>query len=335
MAAVLAGAWRAEPPPLALSREEVSGLVPLLLSGGAGALAWWRLRATSLHEAAELAPLFETYRAYTLEAAVRERQLALAASALRAAGVLALLGKGWAVARHYAQPALRPYGDLDFFLEPAARTRALAALQHAGHPLPVDLHRGFAELDDRGGAVLAERAVTVRVQQVEVSLFAPEDHLRLLCLHLLRHGASRPLWLCDVAAAVEAAPLLDWDLVLEGETRLARAVACVVGLAGDLLGARLPEASALSTSMRDPPRWLRPAVLQQWGKGSGFRIPLADQVREPRKLWGELKRRWPNPIEATASVGAPFNGLARWPFQVAHVLRGAARFAGSRGRFDD
>ena len=335
MAAVLAGAWRAEPPPLALLLEEVSSLVPLLLSGGAGALAWWRLRATPLAGAAELAPLFETYRAYTLEAAVRDRQLALAVSALEAAGVMALLGKGWAIARHYAQPALRPYGDLDFFLEPALRPRALAALQQAGHPLPVDLHRGFAELDDRGAAVLAARALTVRVQGMPVTVFAPEDHLRLLCLHLLRHGASRPLWLCDVAAAVEAAPTLDWDLVLAGERRLARAVACVVGLACDLLGARLPEARALSSSLRDPPRWLRPAVLQQWGRGSGFRIPLRDQIREPVGLWRELKRRWPNPVEATAFVGAPFDDRARWPFQLVHVLRGAARFASSRGRFDD
>ena len=335
MAAALAGAWRAEPPPLDLPSGEIARLAPLLLSGGAGALAWWRLRATPLAGNAELAPLFETYRAYTLEAAVREHQLALAVSALEAAGVVALLGKGWAVARHYAQPALRPYGDLDFFLEPGARTRALLALQQAGHPLPVDLHRGFAELDDRGAAVLAARAVTMQVQQVQVSLFAPEDHLRLLCLHLLRHGASRPLWLCDVAAAVEAAPSLDWDLVLKGEKRLARAVACVVGLAGDLLGARLPEARALSMGLRDPPRWLRPAVLQQWGTGSTFRIPVADQLRRPGRLWRELKRRWPNPIEATASVRAPFDDLSRWPFQVAHVIRGAVRFVRSRGRFDD
>ena len=334
MAAILAGAWRTEPPPLALPPVEVSPLVPLLLSGGVGALAWWRLRATPLARATELVPLFETYRAYTLEAAVRERQLTLAVAALHAAGVQALLGKGWAVARHYAQPALRPYGDLDFFLEPKSRTRALDTLRQAGQPLPLDLHHGFAELDDRGSAALHARAVTVLVQQVEVRLLGPEDHLRLLCLHFLRHGASRPLWLCDVAAVVEGSSPLDWDMVLAGEPRLARAVACVLGLAGDLLGARLPDARALLEAMRDPPRWLRPAVLQQWGKGSGFKVPLADRLREPGRLWPELKRRWPNPIEATASVGAPFDDRSRWPFQAAHVVKGVVRFVRSRGRFD-
>ena len=309
--------------------------MPLLLSGGSGALAWWRLRATPLGAAPDLSALFETYRAYTLEAAVHETQLALAVAAFEAAGVHALLGKGWAVARHYAQPALRPYGDLDFFLEPTAHPRALLALQQAGRPLPVDLHQGFAYLDDRGAAALEARAITVPVQQVAVRLFAPEDHLRLVCLHLLRHGASRPLWLCDVAAVVEAEPLLDWDKVLAGDKRLARAVACVVALAGDLLGARLPEGNALLEQMRDPPRWLRPAVLQQWGRGSGFRILLADRLQKPARLWPELKRRWPNPIEASASMGAPFDDRSRWPFQAAHLLKGAVRFVRLRGRFYD
>ncbi len=283
---------------------------------------------------ATFTPLFETYRAYTLEAAVRERQLVEAITVLQGTGAVALLGKGWAVARHYAQPALRPYGDLDFFLAREARSAALAMLQRARRPLPVDLHGGFAELDDRGAAVLSARAATVRVNGVTVQVFSSEDHLRLLCLHLLRHGASRPLWLCDVAAVVEAEPSLDWDLVLAGESRKARAVACVVGLAADLLGARVPEASALASAMRDPPRWLRPAVLQQWGTGSGFRIPVADQLRRRDGLWREVKRHWPNPIEATAGVAAPFDDLPRWPIQAAFALVRAFRFARSRGRFD-
>lgn len=308
--------------------------MPLLLAGGVGALSWRRLRGTRLAGSADLAPLFETYRAYTLEAAVRERQLADAVSVLQGAGIETLLGKGWGVARHYAEPALRPYGDLDLFVAPGGRSRGLLVLQRAGRPLPVDLHEGFGDLEDRGGAVLVARAVTARAQGVAVKLFAPEDHLRLLCLHLLRHGASRPLWLCDVAAAVEAGPSLDWEVVLAGERRLARAVACVVGLAGELLGARLPEASALVSSMRDPPRWLRPAVLQQWGRGSAFRIPVADQLRRPSGLWRELKRHWPNPIEATACMASPFDDRARWPFQAAYVLVRALRFVRSRGRFD-
>ncbi|HEY6547258.1 MAG TPA: nucleotidyltransferase family protein, partial [Vicinamibacteria bacterium] len=86
------------------------------MAGGAGALGHWRLSSAPDPDPRELAPLRDAYRAYTLEAAVREAQLADAARVLEEAGVPALLGKGWAVARHYARPALRPYGDLDFFV---------------------------------------------------------------------------------------------------------------------------------------------------------------------------------------------------------------------------
>ena len=45
-----------------------------------------------------------------------------------------------------------------------------------------------------------------------------EDQLRQLCLHLLRHGACRPLWLCDVAVMLESLPGdFDWDRCLGGD----------------------------------------------------------------------------------------------------------------------
>jgi hypothetical protein len=248
--------------------------------------------------------------------------------ALRAAGVEALLGKGWAAARHYAQPALRPYGDLDLFVPPAERARGLLALKQLARPLPVDLHAGFAELRDRGGPELFARAVTALVHGVEVRLFGAEDQLRLLVLHLLRHGASRPLWLCDVGALVEAeGSRLDWDLVLRGPDRLARAVAGVVGLAVRLLGARASTPDVLrSAGLDSPPRWLESALLEQWGRGSGFRDALADQLFEPRQLVRSLFTRWPNALEATAGVGAPFDDSPRWPYQAAFAAVRAFRF---------
>jgi hypothetical protein len=246
-----------------------------------------------------------------------------------------LLGKGWAAARHYAHPALRPYGDLDLFVAPADHARALLALKQLSPPLPVDLHAGFVEIDDRGAAALFARARTVVVQDVEVRLFAAEDHLRLLVLHLLRHGAARPLWLCDVGALLEAGPAPDWDLVLRGPDRLARAVAGVVALAVRLLGARLEVPEALRESGFDsPPRWLDDAILEQWGRGSGFRDALADQLLEPRRLLRSLLGRWPNPLEATAGMGAPFDDSPRWPYQAAFAAARALRFVRHRGRWD-
>jgi hypothetical protein len=332
----LAGAWRAAPPPLPLAAAEAADLVPALLAGGAGGLGGWRLQATSSATDPEFSALFQAFRAYTLEAAVRERQLVEAVGILRHAGIETLLGKGWAAARHYARPALRPYGDIDLFLPAVEKPRALVALQNAARPLPIDLHAGFAELEDRSEESLFARSVMVDVLGVPVRVLGPEDHLRLVALHLLRHGGTRPIWLTDIAAMVEAGrDSLDWDLVLAGKAQSARAVACVTGLAVRWLGAGSPEASALRAAEFDrPPAWLEGDLLEQWGRGSEFRLPLADEAWRPGRFLRELIRHWPNAIEASAGIGAPFDDGPRWPCQLAFVAVRAARFARTRGRFD-
>ena len=120
-----------------------------------------------------------------------------------------------------------------------------------------------------------------------------------------------------------------------GRPRRARAVACVAGLAVRLLGAGAPEASALHAAGFDRlPDWLEGELLEQWGRGSDFRLPLADEISRPRRLLRELVRHWPNGIEASAGVGAPFGDGPRWPYQLAFVAVRAARFARTRGRFD-
>jgi hypothetical protein len=258
--------------------------------------------------------------------------LAEAFSILGAAGIEALLGKGWAVARHYAQPGLRPYGDLDLFVPASARAEALRVLQTAGRPLPVDVHAGFAELDDRGPEALHARAITADVGGVRVRLFGTEDHLRLLALHLHRHGAMRPIWLCDLGALVEgAAAPLDWDLVLGGPREAGRSVAGAVTLAARLLEARVEDAEARRAAGLDTvPRWLEPAVLEQWGSGVAFRRAVGDQVHEPWRLLGGLLERWPNALEATAGLAAPFDDGPRWPHQVRFAALRTVRFFRSR-----
>jgi hypothetical protein len=51
-----------------------------------------------------------------------------------------------------------------------------------------------------------------------------------------------------------------------------------------------------------------------------FRAFVA-RLGHPAELWSEARLRWDRPIEATLEVGAPMNGLPRWPFQVGAVVR--------------
>ncbi len=276
--------------------------------------------------------LHAAYRMHALQGAVHEQQISLVVPLLREAGVEALLAKGWAATRLYPEPGLRPYGDLDLFVRPEQHTVARQALV-AGAPAPVDLHRGLADLDDHELEDVFARSRLVSLCDVEVRIPSAEDHLRLLCLHALRHGFSRALWLCDIAAALETRPAdFDWDRLLAGDRRRSEAVVAALGLARAVLGAE-PGTTPITARVQRLPPWLIPATLRQWGKGSGLREPMSSFLRRPRGALAELRKHWPNPIEGTMGVGAPWNAWPRLPFQLAHALLRAVRFARSLPAF--
>jgi hypothetical protein len=179
----------------------------------------------------------------------------------------------------------------------------------------------------------------VSLHGAEVRTLGPADELRLLCLHFLHHGGWRPLWLCDVAAAVEARPIdFSWDLCLGSDPTTANWVACTVALARDLLGAELGDVPP-QLRARNPPRWLTSAVLTSWEKPDpwehpplSYGRPLADYGPHPMKLVTALRKRWPDPITATVSLRRPFNAWPRLPFQIAHCLQRGVRLLSSPSR---
>lgn len=328
VAAVLAGSWRASPPGLDVSAEDLIDVAPLLLQTGAAGLGWWKIRrspfASSIAE-----ELHDGYRLFVLQAALHEQRVAKAFAALRAAGVEAILGKGWAMARQYPDPGLRPYGDIDLYIRPEHHAAALEALEDPQRE-GIDLHRGFAELDDRHPDELVARSRVESLRGVEVRVFGAEDHIRLLALHMLRHGVLRPLWLCDVALALESRPLdFDWGAFASGSRRRSAWVRSAFALAHALLGARLDGVRMPEGAARLP-RWLVPAVLRQWSAfvpPHGSRAPMAASLRHPAAFLRGLLLRWPNPVEATVGVGGPFNGMPRLPFQIGDCLLRTAQFA--------
>jgi hypothetical protein len=86
-----------------------------------------------------------------------------------------------------------------------------------------------------------------------------------------------------------------------------------------LLGARLDHATLREAAERLP-GWLLPAVLRQWGERyERFTDrPFAMTLRHPADVVASLRRRWPNAVETTMFVGAPFNDLPRLPLQLAY-----------------
>ena len=330
VATFLAEAWRSQgsaPPPLDLAE-----IAPLLLASGAGALGWWRIRTAAL-EGPVPRRLRGAYRFHSMYALRHEHAVATAFRFLQKAGCAALLGKGWAAARLYPEPGLRPYGDIDLYVPAAAYEAVRALVESPANPgVFIDLHRGFSVLDDRPEPELYRRSLVASAGGEQVRLLGHEDHLRLLCLHLLGHGGWRPLWLCDVAVAVEGRPPgFDWDYFQQGDPIRTEAVACVLTLAAELLGARL-EGVPPALAPRRLPEWIARTLLCYWGDPSfipqGRRIPMSE-LRSPREIIKGLGQRWPNAIEATMARRARFDAAPRLPLQLAECAARIVRFARS------
>jgi putative nucleotidyltransferase-like protein len=328
VASALAASWRVTPPAWEPSRLELGAINALLLRSGAGALAWRRLRTAAAARTPSGFELQQAYRLHAIQALLHERQLARVLNRLRGAGVQPLLGKGWAAARHYPEAGLRPYGDFDLYVGSAQREAARVVLE--GEDASVDLHTGCAELNDRPWSLLNERARSLPLGGGHVRVFGAEDHLRLLALHMLRHGAWRPLWLCDLGALLEtSARGFDWRHFLSGDQRRTDWVCCALVLARDLVGAALDGAPEQVTR-RTLPAWLHKTVLRQWAdagfEAQGRRPPMVSYAQRPAGVLRALRSRWPNAIEATVGVRGPFNGLPRLPFQLAECVSRTARF---------
>ena len=330
VARLLAGSWRLSSRTPVLAADELADIARLVIRTGGGALGWWRIRASRLATSPAALELQQAYRLQTLDACLHERRIATAVDILKSVGIEPLLAKGWAAARLYPEPGLRPYGDVGLWVPPHQRHLARAALgTRAGRRCGVDLHHHFGPLGRRYEDVY-ERSRVAHLRDVEVRVLGAEDHLALLCLHMLGHGAWRPVWLCDIAAAVEwVSPDFDWARCFPDDARRAHWVACALGLARELLGADVSERVAVTT-----PRWLATAVLRQWARDEHYMSTpsMAFVWRHPRLLAKAVRLRWPNAVQATVELGGPFNDLPRLPFQLGDCVWRVVRAAGAGHR---
>lgn len=333
VATILAGSWRRTPPELVCSAAELEEILPLLRRSGAAALGWWRIRSSDLSDSAAARELRQAFRRYTLHAAINQQTIKQVIAQLGSAGVEPILVKGWAAARAYPEQGLRPYGDIDLCMHPAQFAAAEAELVNLpDKQYEVDLHRGFEKFGGADMDELYSRSQVVRLGETSVRVLSAEDHLRILVIHMLREGAWRPLWLCDIAAALESRPAnFDWGRCLTNNRRHADWVICAIKLAQQLLGADASGTPA-AHSERRLPRWLVPTVLKEWASltpsmTERHRAPIAKYLRRPAGVLKGFRHRWPNPIEATISVRGPLNGFPRLPFQLGNCLMRTAKFA--------
>lgn len=328
VAELLSGAWRTPIlPELQFGEPDLDEVTPLLYDSGTAALAWRRLSKTPLKDSASGEVLHQAYRLISLQSEIHEQKIEKIFRLLREAGVDAVLAKGWATAGLYSERALRPYGDIDICVRPEDFKAAEAVI---GTPEAkdcwVDLHKHFEEIDERSLDELFGRSRTVSLGAERIRILGPEDQLALSCIHLLKHGAWRPLWLCDVGVSIESLPpTFDWDLCLGRNRTRAHWIVSSIGLAGRLLRADIDQLPAKTRT--ELPQWLVENVVKQWASPFAIEqppmshpIPMAKLLRHPLAWPDGLRQRWPNPIIATVSVNGEFNNLPRLPYQMANCL---------------
>lgn len=329
---ILSGAWRVSPvSDLPLSGEELDQVTPLLYNSGAAGLAWWRLRHTVLRDSPSAELLHQAFRLQALFAETHQTKVQKTFRLFRQAGVEPILIKGWAVGRFYPESGLRPSGDVDLFVKQNDYAAAQQVIRsEEARDCWVDLHGRIFELADRDSDDLFARSELLRCGDGQVRVLCLEDHFALLAVHLLKHGAWRPLWLCDLGLLLESMPdEFDWSLCLGRNKRRINWILSAVSLAHRLVGARIDNAEIAERS-RKTPRWLGSAVLRQWDtplREAHESLPLlAGYLHRPLDFVREIPNRWPDPIVATINVRGKFNNNPRVAYQLCEMAARTAKF---------
>lgn len=339
LASVLSGAWRSEPPGPAPSPQVLS-LLPQIRTSGTAGLVYWRQTHTS-HLGADSSPLLRAeYLNTGARAAQTQFHIGRIVSTLRKAGIEPILFKGWAVARLYPDAGMRPCGDIDLFVPPGAMARAHECLADMrSERVQIDLHALVSDKQHATRVVgrsledLYAHSQAVPVADTHMRVLSPEDHLHLLCLHFLRHGGWRPLWLVDIAVALESRPEnFDWGRCM-GEGREADWIACAVGAAHRLLDARIQDTPCTARS-EQLPAWFLPAILREWSEVDATLHYPPDPIhlvwKHPRRLARAIRGRWLNPLEATMLMDGSIDSFPRVWYQAQYFLQKGTGFVYQR-----
>ncbi|HZQ08958.1 MAG TPA: nucleotidyltransferase family protein [Anaerolineae bacterium] len=338
IARALRGSWRVAPPSPNLTEQDLIRILPRVKESGAASLVWWSIRRTPLAKTPTGAVLRQLYMEQSVYAARSQIHVYRYVSALHTEQIEPIVFKGWALLPYYAEAGLRPVGDVDLAVAPEVAERARNTLERFNlRDWEVDVHAGledpvhsayipFLTWDD----VFAHtRRVPIGDRQVRC--LAPEDELQLLCIHFMRHRGFRPVWLCDIAAALEARPAnFDWARALS-KPPYTSWITYTLRLAEQLFDVNLGD-TPLSANKFTLPEWLVRGVLERWGEPTKPQNVIYDSVfqlwRNPSR-WAEAWRvrvhdRFSAAIECCGSLDEPF--LMRYQlFLMARTLTDFAR----------
>ena len=267
-------------------------------------------------------PVTDEQRWNLIQNKANEARALRAVSLLRRHGIEPVVIKGVAAARFYPADILRDCVDVDLAVAetdyPAAMNIAQSA---AADGYAIDLHCELRHLDTVAWDDLIANSREFEVNGGSVRVLAPEDHLRVLCVHWLTDGGTNKDRLWDIYYAVDNRPAdFSWERFLGPVSeRRSRWYVCTVGLAHHFLGLNL-EGTPIEDSARNLPNWLVTTVKREWASDTK-NWPLEASLSDPSALWKQVKRRLrPNPIWATVHMEGDFDARSRLFYQAANIF---------------
>jgi hypothetical protein len=257
-----------------------------------------------------------------LRAKVEDERIKAAFRLLRDNGIEPILIKGWAVAREYPERHRRVSSDIDLAVSPGRYKEGLELISNVEYgKLNIDLHCGLRHLDTLEWDKLFQNSRLELIDDVNIRILCPEDHLRVLCVHWLTDGGAYKERLLDIFYLLQNnSKNFDWEKCFqpldENRRDWIKKTVTLVHRYHNLSDLSLPFAIE-SDSI---PGWFMNALEKEWA--SETRLNAIHAVLGNRKEFRrQLKLRIsPNSIQSTVLMEGKFDDSSRLYYQAGSIL---------------
>ena len=257
-----------------------------------------------------------------LRAKIHETNIKTAFEKFREKGIEPILIKGWAAARNYPETHQRYYSDIDLCVDPQSYYKAMQLLANEKiRSLNIDLHSGLRHLDTVGWDDLFENSQLVMIDNIEIRILRPEDHLRVLCVHWLNDGGAYKEKLLDIYYAVTNRPAdFDWNRCLKIVSENRRDwILKTIGLCHKYFDLDINDLP-FKVEKTESPKWLIKTIEKEWMSEVKLK-PIHTLLQNKKELWEQIKKRIPpNPIQATIELNGKFDNRSRAFYQTGSIF---------------
>ena len=262
-------------------------------------------------------------RWYRLQKKVKEDRVKRVFDLFRSHEIEPVLIKGWAAALNYPPDVPRDYDDTDIAVADSDyRIARQLCNSEVASGLIIDLHRELRHLDSRPWDDIFINSRLISIENTEIRILRPEDHLQVLCVHWLTDGGAHKLRLWDIYYAVANRPAdFDWERCLETiPVNRRRWIITSIGIAHAYLGLDI-EDLPFQDEARSVPRWIIKCIESEWK--SDVRLePVIMHLRSPSSLLKQVRKRIPpNPIRATIEMEGRIEARTRIFYQIGTLVK--------------